>query len=359
MSYLGGCGWDLPAAVIEIQDGRQVTKTRSYGGVRSSASVKSHELIELSGRSYGLVELACDVGRDTLSGYHLVAWQTSGPVDLGLIAGNDGPISVKPKADEISVSYRYQTTYDSNAARSGRTSYRVAIVGATPIRLYGEDETSDVGPDVADLEPRAWSRGLVAVSGYVYEESQTSWTLGVLTEPDQTQLPWALGAPQSECWIPTVFTQAGERVSYEKMMFTNGPREQSGTIMTLSKRSAAPVGKTRSTTTPIDRARRGLLVEGQGRVPALATARPERTEFAADETVVLSGSPTDEMLFAFWFEVNQDPDESRGPTAAFVSPSGAVAMMGSWSHIPFSEGQVAGYGMVGMPDASGRGDLEC
>lgn len=359
MNYLGGCGWDLPAPVIEIRDGRQVTKTRSYGDVRSSASVKSHELITLSGRTYGLVELACEVGRDTLTGYHLVAWRSSGPVDLGLIAVNGGTISVKTGTHAISVSYRYQTSYDSNAARSGRTSYRVAVVGSTPVRLYGEDEVSDIDPAVADLEPQEWSTGLVAVSGYVYEESQTSWTLGLLTEPDQVQLPWALGAPQSECWIPTVFTQAGERIPYKKMSFTNGPREQSGTIMTLAKRSSAQVGNGDSTATPLKRARKGLLVEGQGRVPALATARPERTEFAADETIVLSGAPTDELLFGFWFEVNQNPDEHRGPTGAFMSPHGAVLMMGSWSHVPFSEGQVAGYGMVGLPDPSDRRVLEC
>ncbi len=359
MSYLGGCGWDLPATVIEIRDGRQATKTRSYGGVRSTASVEGRELIEMSGRTYGLVELACEVGRDTLRGYHLVAWQASGPVDLGLIAGNGGPISVKPKADQISVSYRYQTSYDSNAARSGRTSYRVAVVGSTPIRLYGDEDPSDVDPDVADLEPQAWSRGLVGISGYVYEESQTRWTLGVLTQPGQAQLPWALGAAQSECWTPTVFTQVGERIPYEKMTFTNGPNTQTGTIMRLSKRSAASPGEAQRTTTPLDRTRKGLLVEGQGRVPALAIAEAERTEFAADETIVLSGAPTNELLFGFWFEENANPDENRGPTAAFVSASGAVSMLGSWSHIPFSEGQVAGYGMVGMPDPADRGELEC
>ena len=94
-------------------------------------------------------------------------------------------------------------------------------------------------------------------------------------------------------------------------------------------------------------------------MPALATAEPERTEFSKDETVVFSGVPTDELLFSHWFEIGQDPENNSGPPAAFMSGDGQVLMLGSWSHIPFSEGQIAGYGMVGMPDPTDRRVLGC
>lgn len=359
MTYLGGCGWDLPATAITIEAGRQTTKTRRLGNVRSTAKVTDRSLVRLGGETYGLVELTCEVGRDTLHGYHLVAWRSSGPVDLGIIAANLGAISIKPKKDKIAVSYRYQTSYDSNAQRSGRTEYRVAVVGSTPIRLYGRDKRSAVDSAVTALEPQAWAAGIVGVSGYVYEKSQTTWTIGVLTKARQVQLPWALGAPQSECWIPTVHTQANERIAYRKMVFTDGPRNLSGTIMTLAKSSIAPPGATTSTATPLKHRRKGLLIEAQGRVPALATAEPERTEFSKDETVVFSGVPTDELLFSHWFEIGQDPENNSGPPAAFMSGDGQVLMLGSWSHIPFSEGQIAGYGMVGMPDPADRRVLGC
>lgn len=347
MDYLGTCGWEFPAALVTMEDGKQKEKTPEWFDVRSTAEISDVTAVVLGDRELLRVSFSCTVGRDTHVGEHLVGEVDGELVDLGLIATTDTEISVQEEGSELAINYDYQSTADSNAARSGHASYRVALVGNTPIRLFGEQSVDDVDPAVADLAPQAWHTGLVSMYGYDYDPDNGVWLPGLLVESGKVITPAQLGAYQSSCLLPTTYTEANEEIKHRALQFIGPSKTKlTGTTVHLAKDSQASPGQMDVGFKPTEK-QPGLLVDLNGRVPGIGTVQPMEAEMAPEETVVVSPGNTDEMIIN---ARGLRSEEMQGSLGVFLDWDATVLMMGIWNNDEQQEGTVWQYGMLPMPD---------
>lgn len=357
MEYLGTCGWEFPAPVVTMKEGKQATKSHSWQSVNSTAEITAVTELSLGDRALLRVSFECAIGRDVWFGEHLVGEVDGKPVDLGLIGMADTTMSIKPTDDELAVSYRYQRVGEANAARSGTSSYRVALVGNTPVRLFGDQSTDDVDPSLETLPPRAWSAGLVSMYAWDYDPNNGAWLPGVLTAPDTVITPAQLGAYQSSCLQPTTYTQSNEELEHAALQLTGPSRTKlEGTTVSLAKDSDAPPGRVSSGFAPSEE-RLGLLVDLNGRVPGVATVKTTKAEMAPEETVVVSPGVDDETMINS--RADTGPEPRPGSLGVLLDWDATVLMMGIWNDEQLGEGEIVEQGMLPMPDPQEAQEAVC
>lgn len=102
------------------------------------------------------MRLTCAIGDTTRRGRHLIGGDEQGTAaDLGLIAATETRNStVTPGEDDIEVSGEYYTVTDINADATGQVSYRVAVVGHTPVQLFNAQSAADVPAEVIGWRPQ-------------------------------------------------------------------------------------------------------------------------------------------------------------------------------------------------------------
>ncbi len=343
-TYSGGCGWEKPAVDTVMGRGRQTSAAPRVGEVGSLAQVVQTRRVRLGtpATDYLLVRLQCSIGSATATGWHLLGYDGSQPVDLGIVAAGYGPVDVEQAGGQLVVSHAYRTSTDTGPSDTGRTSYRVAVAGSTPVRLYGDEQPADIPGQVRQWPAGAWRDGIVTLIISAPGDEST-YHLGLQTDVRTAVTADTLAERPGGCRPAVVATRTGQRIDPQQ---TEGWRDQNGTLVRLSLPSDAPGLMSGLGAAPTEETR-GLLVTGSGLAPALASATP-----VAGGVRVTSGAPADVALENTPFD---------GPTALFRDPTGAALGSGGWS-APGPDG--AGPAdtdvlMQVMPDTSVPADTGC
>ncbi|SDB81103.1 hypothetical protein GA0111570_103212 [Raineyella antarctica] len=315
-TYRGGCGWEKPALDTLMSWGRQPAVADPADGTASKAQVVATRTVRLGtpARRYLLVRLQCSIGDATATGWHLLGYDGDRPLDLGIVAAAYGPVDVTEVDGELLVEHAYRSTADGGLSDSGRTSYRVAVAGLTPVRLYGGEQAADIPAGVAHWPGGTWQAGLLtlAASG---PDSTTDLHLGVQLDPLTAVTADTLTGGDLGCRPMLARTRTGQRI---EPLTTQGWNGQGGAVVHLSLPSDAPdTSRVRHLTEPLGGPLHGLLVTGSGIVPALATASTAGTGVR-----VGSQAPTDDAL---------EDSSFTGPTALFRDDTGAAVASGPWS----------------------------
>lgn len=349
--YRGGCGWEKPGVDTVMTWDRQTGGAARIGALASRAQVVDTRRVRLGtpSRDYLLVRLQCSIGDSTATGWHLLGFDGSQSVDLGIVAAAYGPIDLRVADGQLAVSHAYRTTRDTGLSDSGRTSYRVAVSGLTPVRLYGDQQPGDIPAEVAHWPANAWRAGLVTL----VEPSAAgpSYHLGVQVDP-QTVLTADTLAVGDLCRPPTTWTHAGQRID---PLEAEGWTGRNGSLVRLSLPSDAPdlatVGRP---VVPPTGGLHGLLVTASGIVPALAEVPAATT---SGDVRVTSLAPADVALADSPF---------GGPAAVFRDASGQAVLSGGWAAPgrPAASGTsgasgASGASMQPLPDASVPPDVRC
>lgn len=356
-TYAGGCGFEIPAAPVQLVDGRQADKTPAFDGRSSKAEWTSSKQITLGGQEYLLVQLRCTVGHDKFAGAHLIGNAGRRPTDLGLVAAGT-KIKVSNAHDQLAMHVDYRTLTNKGTHSTGTSSYKITMAGVTPVRLYPGDKPSDVDPAIAKLPAHGYDAGLVGISGYVDNPSQTSWVVGLLDQPDQVLTADSLGGGYGSglCWKPTVFTQAGETIGHKHLAY-NDQKNGTGTSIELAGSSKADRGVRGTIDFPIKKDSRGLLIPANGVVPALATATTRTAANGQDDALVTTKAPGDAYLDIDRFGAPSG-SEYPLPIGAFATSAGKIAMTGAWYNTPVKATNAAS-GMRPIVDPADLGKETC
>lgn len=355
-TYTGGCGFEIPAAPVKLVDGKQAGKTPGFDGRSSKAEWTDSREVTLGDQQYLIVSLTCTIGHEKLVAAHLIGRDHQQPKDLGIIA-TGSKITVKVDHDQLDVDADYRTVTDKPGHSTGSTSYKITMAGVTPVRLFRGEKPSDIGPAVAKLPAHGYDAGLVGISGYVDEPSETSWVVGLLDKSDRVLTADSLGGGYGSgiCWKPTVYTQAGEKIGHQHLAY-NGNDNGTGTAIDLAKASKATVGVRGKITFPVSHDTAGLLIPANGVVPALATATTGTASNGQGDSLVTTKAPADAYLDIERFGASSG-SEYPLPIGAF-SADGRIAMTGAWYNAPVDKGQAAS-GMRPIVDPADLGEKTC
>jgi len=320
-----------------LVDGKQADPTPGFQGSSSTAQWTSSKEISLHGAQYLLVELTCTVGHDKIVGVHLIGSAGQRPSDLGIVAAGS-KINISERHDQLEVHVGYRTVTDKPGHLSGTTSYKIIMVGLTPIRLYSGEKPGDVAASIGTLPAHGYDAGLVGVSGYVDNPSKTSWVVGLLDKPDRVLTAESLGGGHGSgsCWQPTIHTQAGEALAHGRLAFN---RLGTGTSIDLTGSSTAAVGVRGDLAFPIKKDTRGLLIPANGMVPALATAATGTAANGQGDALVTAMAPDDAYLGSNRFAA-ASRTKNPLPIGAFATPDGMIAMTGAWYNAPVDKHNV-------------------
>ncbi|QDP98107.1 hypothetical protein FOE78_21350 [Microlunatus elymi] len=356
-SYLGGCGWEVPAATLEVKNDKQSNRTPSFDGEHSTATLTGHREITLAGRQYALAEFSCTVGQDKIAAVHLVGVVDGKPADLGIVA-TGSKISTSADHDQLSFRTHYRTIKDGAGASSGKASYKITMIGNTPVRLFAGENPSKINSAVAQLPAHGYDAGLVGVSGYVDDPSETSWVVGLLDKPQRVLTAESLGGGYESgiCWKPTVHTQDGEKLGGARLAF-NGEDNQTGTAIDLAESSKATVGVRGKINFPIRRDTAGLLIPANGVVPALATATTATATNGQGDALVTTKAPADAYLDVARFGAASG-SEYPLPIGAFATADGKITMTGAWYNAPVNQSNAAS-GMRPIVNPADLGEQTC
>ncbi|QGF22967.1 hypothetical protein [Raineyella fluvialis] len=338
--YRGGCGWDKPALDTPMAWGRQTGLATRVGALPSRAEVVDYLRVRLGApaKDYLAVRVQCSIGDRTATGWHLLGFDGTQAVDLGIVAAAYGPVDVRVSDGQLVVRHEYRRTSDHGLSDTGVVDYRVAVVGATPVRLYGDQQTSDAPSAVAGWAPNAWRAGVVTLVRSTGQAGATSPHLGVQTDPLTALTTDDLTVGDAGCTPVATWTHAGQRIDPARTAGWVRPdgAGQRGTKVTLSLPTDAPdMARVARPSVPLGTAIRGLLVTGSGLVPALADAGTGTG--TADTVPVTSLAPSDDQL---------EDQPFGGPTALFRDADGTVLLAGRWT----APGPAEGAGMRPMPD---------
>ncbi|WOP19209.1 hypothetical protein [Raineyella sp. LH-20] len=338
--YRGGCGWDKPSLDTPMVWGVQSGPATRTGTVPSHAEVVDSRRVRLGApaRDYLVVRLQCSIGDATVTGWHLLGFDGTQPVDLGIVAAAYGPLDLRVADGQLVVEHGYRSTADRGLSDTGHTDYRVAMVGDTPVRLYGDEQPSDVPRGVADWAPNAWRAGLVTLVAST-PSGAVSWHLGVQLDETTAITADDLTVGDAGCTPAVTWTHAGQRIDPARTQGWVGAdgTGQRGSVVTLSLPTDAPdMARTTRPHLPLARPLSGLLVTGSGLVPALATAGIASLGPGAPAVSVTSRAPADDRL---------ETEPFAGPTAVFRDGQGTVVLSGAWG----APGDVTA-GMRPLPD---------
>lgn len=354
--YLGGCGWELPAAPVQLKNGKQANQTPAFDGDHSTAKLTGNREITLAGKQYAVAEFSCTVGKDKIVAAHLIGAVDGKPADLGIVA-TGSKISTSADHDQLRFQTRYRTVKDDQGSASGKASYEITMAGNTPVRLFAGEDSSKIDSAVAKLPAHGYDAGLVGINGYVDDPSETSWVVGLLDKPDRALTAESLGGGYDSgiCWKPTTYTQAGERLGHTELAY-NGEDNGTGTAIGLAKASKATVGVRGKIGFPIAEDTRGLLIPANGVVPALATATTDTAANGQGDALVTTKAPADALLDIDRFGAASG-SEYPLPIGAFGT-GGRIAMTGAWYNAPVSQSDAAS-GMRPIVDPADLGEQTC
>lgn len=320
--YRGACGWDKPAPDTPLVRGRQPSASTAKDAVVSRAQLVASRRVELGtpARPFLLVRLQCSIGGGTATGWHLLGYEGDRAVDLGIVAAAYGPISLTEENGQLVVEHGYRRTTDTGLSDSGRTGYRVALAGLTPVRLYGDEQPDDIPAGVADWGAEDWRAGLVTVIAPVAGEESVPH-IGVQVAAATVLTPETLAYGPLGCRPAVVHTSTGLRIDSAA---TEGWTDRAGTRIRLALPTDSPHLSRVESIDP-STAANGLLVGTSGLVPALATADGT----AAPDDVWLEAVP------------------ARAASWVLRDPSGAVVLAGSPGE------------MTPLPDTTEPSDVGC
>lgn len=337
--YRGACAAGKPALDTAMVWGEQPSGAGT-GDEASRAQVVGTRRVRLGApaRHYLLVRLQCSIGGRTATGWHLLGYDGDRPVDLGIVAAAYGPIDIREVDGELQVDHSYRTTADTGPGDSGRTAYRVALTGLTPVRLYGDERLEDVPIEVAEWPADAWRTGIVTVSDQQAGDEPVRH-LGVQVDIDTVLAAKPPAGDEEACQPVVVQTHTGQRIDSAA---TAGWTGQGGTRVRLSLPSDAPDSTAVAPWSPTGTGDlSGLLVTGSGLVPALATAGPTGA-VGGSGVPVTSAAPPDDAL----------EHGASAPAAVFRDADAAAVLVGAWS----ADG---GAVMQPLPDTSVPTDTQC
>jgi hypothetical protein len=350
--YLGGCGWDVPAAPVELEGGEQQNQTAEVDGQRSTAEFSTSKIVELGEQQFVVAQLSCTVGKQQMLGAHLIGSVEREIVDLGIIA-TGSKITTSASGGRLKFSTRYRTQGDEEGQASGTASYEIGMVGNTPVRIFDGESAKDIAPAVEQLPPHGYDAGIVAVNGYGEEESDATWGIGLLDEPEQVLSADSLGGGyEGSCWHSTIYTQAGEELSHSQMAYPDDELA-TGTVIDLSEASKATPGVRGSVTLPVENEVAGLLIPANGVVPALATLTTQKAGNPLEDPLVTTKAPADAWQDIVRFGALSG-SEYPLPFGAFAI-DGKIAMTGAWYAAPIDKASAA-YGMRPLADPAAMGE---
>lgn len=339
--YRGDCAAERPALDTVMVWGKQ-SSAAGQGEDASRSQVVSTRRVRLGApaQEYLLVRLQCSIGARTATGWHLLGHDGDRPADLGIVAAAYGPIDIDETDGELVVRHSYRRTGDTGLQDTGRTGYRVAVVGLTPVRLYGDERAEDVPDEVAEWPAGAWRAGIVAVSAEPPGQEPMPY-LGVQVDTQTVLTSADLAGDDRVCAPVLVRTHTGQRIDADS---TEGWSGQGGSRIRLALPSDAPTSSAVARLAePLREDLAGLLVTGTGLVPALATATAPAGTAADGGVPVTSAAPADDAL----------GDAGEGtPVAVFRDPGAAAVLVGAWS----ATGEQV---MQPLPDASVPADSSC
>ncbi|QGN33664.1 hypothetical protein [Microlunatus sp. Gsoil 973] len=355
--YAGGCGFEVPAPPVRLVDGKQAGRTPGFGGRSSTAEWAGSREVALGDRKFLVVRLRCTVGRERLVAAHLIGLAGQTPTDLGIIA-TGSRIAIRPDHDQLEVRADYRRIGDSPSHPRGHTSYAIRVAGLTPVRLFSGQQPDDIDPAIANLPARGYDAGLVGVSGYVDDPSETSWVVGLLDRPGRVLTAESLGGGYGSgiCWKPTVFTQAGEKIGHDHLAY-NGADNGTGTAIDLAAPSKATIGVRGVIDFPVEKNTPGLLIPANGVVPALATATTMTAANGQGDALVTTEAPADGSLDIERFGAASG-SEYQLPVGAFATIDGRLAMTGAWYNTPINKPGAA-FGMRPVVDPKDLGEKTC
>lgn len=342
--YRGACAFEKPALDTVMAWGRQHSGTAGGDAVGSLAQVVETRRVRLGtpARELLLVRLQCSIGGATATGWHLLGYDGDRPVDLGIVAAAYGPIDIGVADGQLLVEHSYRSSGDDGLSDSGRTSYRMALAGLTPVRLYGDEQPADIPAEVDGWAAGAWRAGIVTLSAPV-PGAAPSQHLGVQVDPETVLAADSLASGDLGCRPAVVRTHTGQRIDPAA---TEGWSGQTGTRVRLSLPSDAPdTSPAAHVAAPLAGDLHGLLVTGSGLVPALATAAATSAP-AGGGVSVTSLAPTDVALEHIPFD---------RPVGVFRQATGIAVLSGAW----IGPGGGDGAGMWSLPDTAVPPDTGC
>lgn len=346
LTYLGACGIEAPYRLTPMTEGRQATPV-SMGGTSRRAEVVSSRPVELAGRQLALVELRCTSGLDATRGWHLVGEQGEEVVDLGLVAaGQEATIGVAD--DRLVVELTYPAGNDPEAPGRSTTTYKVALVGNTPVRLFPGADLSSVSAQVAQWPAQAWAYGLGTYDALALGGGERSLSRRgpvVLDAPDRALAPNSM-ANDLYCLIdPAIVTTVDS--SAIRVGDARTPAVGGGAVLPLQSEAATPTTPVAHWTLPLESPAPGLLVPINGLAPAPALVTTESPVPAEEPAVVVrSALPTNSLLGdRSWF---------AGPTGMVRDAEGRVVLVGTWTGLGAAGPQTGG--MRPLPDPAAGGE---
>ena len=356
-TYTGSCGFETPAPLIKLVDRKQADETPDFDGRSSTAEWTGSKQITLGDRQYLLVYLTCTIGDDKLIAAHLIGRDGQQPSDLGIIA-TGSKITVGVDHDQLAVDADYRTMQDKDGQSTGSTSYKITMAGVTPVRLFAGEQAAQIDPAIAKLPAHGYDAGLVGISGYVDDPSETSWVIGLLDKPDRALTAESLGGGYGSgiCWKPRIYTRAGEKIGHGHLAY-NGEDSGTGTAIDLAEPSKAPVGVLGKITFPISEDTPGLLIPPNGVVPALATATTGTAANGQGDALVTTKAPADGYQDIDRFGAASG-SEYPLPIGGFATADGKLAMTGAWYNAPVNKSDAAS-GMRPIVDPANLGEKTC
>lgn len=352
-SYLGGCGFEVPAQPVELRRGKQATKTPEFDDVRSNAELTGSQQVTIDDNRYVLARFACEVGKQRLVSAHLIGSVDGEPADLGIVA-TGSKITADSDHDQLTFRTRYRTIDDEEGESTGRTSYKIEMSGSTPIRIFGGEDSSKINPAVAELPPHGYDAGLVGIDGYLDDPSESTWLVGLLDKPDRVLTSDTIGGGyEGECLKLSVHTQDGVQLDGGLRSFPDDDAA-TGTAVDVKPEAKAGTGDRADLSLPIKNQQAGLLVPANGVVPALATVTTRTSDDQLKSPLVVTRAPADAWLDIWRFGAASG-SEYPLPIGAFATADGKIAMTGAWYKAPIDE-SAAAFGMRPLiaPDAAGE-----
>lgn len=351
--YLGGCGFEVPAAPIKLKAGKQSDKTPAFHDVRSDASLTGSQQVTIGDRDYVLARFSCEVGDQKMIAAHLIGSVDGKPADLGIVA-TGSKITADGDDDQLAFQTSYRTIDDEEGEASGKTSYKIEMIGNTPVRIFGGEDGSKIDSAIEKLPPHGYDDGLVGIDGYLDDPADSTWLVGLLDKPGQVLSSDTIGGGyQSECLTTSVYTQAGEKLQGGLRAFPDDDAA-TGTALDVKPEATASVGHRADLALPIKNQQAGLLIPVNGVVPALATVTTRTSDDQLKSPLVITRAPADAWIDIWRFGAASG-SEYPLPIGAFATADGTIAMTGAWYKAPIDESGAA-FGMRPLmaPDAAGE-----
>lgn len=352
-TFVGGCGFEVPAPRITLRDGKQATRTPAFDKISSQAKLTGSQQVRIGGTDYVVARFSCRVGDQKLLAAHLIGAVDGKPADLGIVATGT-KITVDDDDDRLAFQTSYRKITDDEGESSGQSSYTIRMAGSTPLRVFGGEDASKITSGLQQLPPHGYDAGLVGIDGYLDDPDESTWLVGVLDASRRVLTADTIGGGyEGECLTLEVYTRDGEKIDGGLRAYPDDDAA-TGTAIDLKKAARAEAGSRAAIELPIKTEQSGLLVPPNGVAPALATVTTRTSDDQLKSPLVITRAPADAWIDVWRFGAASG-SEYPLPIGAFATADGKLAMTGAWYNAPIDEGAAA-FGMrpVIAPDAVGE-----